>query len=167
MLFRMLVYHHTSTLALPMLLAEQSLRPIRACHGSRPLIVFTLNPEPGGAASKAPAMRISCPTALLTRCSQIEGANPELGDGDFCSAIALRLSYLTIEIRTLDRGWVVPPAEQFAVKALPVLTLPGTGIAQLGPLARLYRRGRHVLTSGLMRDQRGCETLCRIEDGFA
>ncbi len=163
----MLVYHHTSTLALPVLLAEQSLRPIRVLQGSRPLIVFTLNPEPAAADPKAPAMRIGCPTALLTRCSLIDGASPGLSAGDFCSAIPLRLSYLNIEIRTVGRGWVEPPAEQLAVKSLPVLTLPGTGIVQVGPLARLYRRGRHVLTSGLVRDQRGCETLCRIEDGYA
>ena len=167
MLLQMLVYHHTSTLALPVLLAEQALRPIRADHGIRPLIVFTLNPEPGIVDSNAPAMRIACPTALLTRCSRIQGAHPGLKEADFCSAIPLRLNYLTIEIRTPDRGWMEPPAGQLAVKSLPVLTLPGTGIAQVGPLARLYRRGRHVLTSGLVRDQRGCETLCRIEDGYA
>jgi hypothetical protein len=167
MLGFMLVYHHTSTLALPMMLAERALRPLGTADRSRPLTVFIPNPEPDVIPSNAPPLRVSCPTALLTRCSRIQGAGPNASEAHFCAAIPLRLSYLTIEIKTVNRGWVAAPTGQLAVHTLPVMTLPGTGIEQVGPLARLYRRGRHVLTSALVRERSGRETLCRVEDAFA
>jgi hypothetical protein len=163
----MLAYHHTTTLALPMMLAERALRPLGTADRSRPLTVFTLDPEPGAIPPHAPALRVSCPTALLTRCSRIAGAGPHASEAQFCAAIPLRLNYLTMEIKTVNRGWRPAPTGELAVRTLPVMALPGTGIEQLGPLARLYRRGRHVLTSALVRERSGRETLCRVEDAYA
>jgi hypothetical protein len=74
------------------------------------------------------------------------------------------LRSLVLEVLVADGQWREVDTAELAARRLPMLTLPVRNLVQAGPLARMWRRGKHVLTSCRMRYRDGRERYCRVED---